>query len=88
MEEFNKELARIQRDSFIETQIELYANYLPKRLKEIQKESEKLDWRDRNTYEAGCLKVLLEAAIEQLEAVNKNLKERRDEYNKSITERD
>ena len=87
-QEFSKELAKIQRDSFVERQIELYANYLPKRFKEIQKESEKLDWRDRNTYEAGCLRVLLEAAIEQIVAVDKNLKERRDEYNKSITERD
>ena len=77
--DFSKELARIQRDSFVERQIQLYADYLPKRFKEIQKESEKLDWRDRNTYEAGCLRVLLEAAIEQIVAVNKNLEERRNE---------
>ena len=86
--EFSKELARIQRDSFVERQIQLYADYIPKRFKEIQEESEKLDWRDRNTYEAGCLRVLLETAIEQIVAVDKNLKERRNEYNKSITERD
>ena len=77
--EFSKELARIQRDSFVERQIQLYANYLPKRFKEIQEESEKLDWRDRNTYEAGCFKNLLETAIEQITAVNKNLEERRNE---------
>ena len=59
-EEFGKELARIQRDSFVERQIQLYADYLPKRFKEIQEESEKLDWRDRYTYEAGCFKNLLE----------------------------
>ena len=78
-EEFGKELARIQRDSFVERQIQLYADYLPKRFKEIQEESEKLDWRDRNTYEAGCFKSLLETAIEQITAVNKNLEERRNE---------
>tara|TARA_B100001287_G_C22280628_1_gene343653 strand:- start:195 stop:440 length:246 start_codon:yes stop_codon:yes gene_type:complete len=77
--DFSKELARIQRDSFVERQIQLYANYLPKRFKEIQEESEKLDWRDRNTYEAGCFKNLLETAIEQITAVNKNLEERRNE---------
>ena len=77
--DFSKELARIQRDSFVERQIQLYADYLPKRFKEIQEESEKLDWRDRNTYEAGCFKNLVETAIEQIIAVNKNLKERRNE---------
>ena len=77
--EFSKELARIQRDSFVERQIQLYADYLPKRFKEIQEESEKRDWRDRNTYEAGCFKNLLETAIEQITAVNKNLEERRNE---------
>ena len=77
--EFSKELARIQRDSFVERQIQLYADYLPKRFKEIQEESEKLDWRDRNTYEAGCFKSLLETAIEQITVVNKNLEERRNE---------
>ena len=77
--EFSKELARIQRDSFVERQIQLYADYLPKRFKEIQEESEQLDWRDRNTYEAGCFKNLLETAIEQITAVNKNLEERRNE---------
>ena len=77
--DFSKELARIQRDSFVERQIQLYADYLPKRFKEIQKESEQLDWRDRNTYEAGCFKNLLETAIEQITAVNKNLEERRNE---------
>tara|TARA_R100001463_G_C3435973_1_gene212005 strand:+ start:45 stop:290 length:246 start_codon:yes stop_codon:yes gene_type:complete len=77
--EFSKELARIQRDSFVERQIQLYADYLPKRFKEIQEESEKLDWRDRNTYEAGCFKSLLETAIEQIIAVDKNLEERRNE---------
>ena len=77
--DFSKELARIQRDSFVERQIQLYANYLPKRFKEIQEESEKLDWRDRNTYEAGCFKNLLETAIEQITAINKNLEERRNE---------
>jgi len=77
--DFSKELAKIQRDSFVERQIQLYADYLPKRFKEIQEESEKLDWRDRNTYEAGCFKSLLETAIEQITAVNKNLEERRNE---------
>ena len=77
--DFSKELARIQRDSFVERQIQLYADYLPKRFKEIQEESEKLDWRDRNTYEADCFKNLLETAIEQITAVNKNLEERRNE---------
>lgn len=77
--DFSKELSRIQRDSFVERQIQLYANYLPKRFKEIQEESEKLDWRDRNTYEAGCFKSLLETAIEQIIAVDKNLEERRNE---------
>ena len=77
--EFSKELARIQRDSFVERQIQLYADYLPKRFKEIQEESEQPDWRDRNTYEAGCFKNLLETAIEQIAAVNKNLEERRNE---------
>jgi len=77
--EFSKELARIQRDSFVERQIQLYADYLPKRFKEIQEESEQLDWRDKNTYEAGCFKNLLETAIEQIIAVNKNLEERRNE---------
>jgi len=77
--DFSKELAKIQRDSFVERQIQLYADYLPKRFKEIQEESEKLDWRDRNTYEAGCFKNLVETAIEQIIAVNKNLKERRNE---------
>ena len=77
--DFSKELARIQRDSFVERQIQLYADYIPKRFKEIQEESEKLDWRDRNTYEAGCFKNLLETAIEQITAVNKNLEERRNE---------
>jgi len=77
--DFSKELAKIQRDSFVERQIQLYADYLPKRFKEIQEESEKLDWRDRNTYEAGCFKNLLETAIEQIIAVNKNLEERRNE---------
>ena len=77
--DFSKELARIQRDSFVERQIQLYADYIPKRFKEIQEESEKLDWRDRNTYEAGCFKNLLETAIEQIIAVNKNLEERRNE---------
>lgn len=77
--DFSKELARIQRDSFVERQIQLYADYLPKRFKEIQEESEQLDYRDRNTYEAGCFKNLLETAIEQITAVNKNLEERRNE---------
>jgi hypothetical protein len=77
--DFSKELARIQRDSFVERQIQLYADYLPKRLKEIQEESKQLDWRDRNRYEAGCFKNLLETAIEQITAVNKNLEERRNE---------
>ena len=77
--DFSKELARIQRDSFVERQIQLYAEYLPKRFKEIQEESEQLDWRDRNTYEAGCFKNLVETAIEQIIAVNKNLEERRNE---------
>jgi len=77
--DFSKELAKIQRDSFVERQIQLYADYLPKRFKEIQEESEKLDWRDRNTYEAGCFKNLVETAIEQIIAVNKNLEERRNE---------
>ena len=77
--DFSKELAKIQRDSFVERQIQLYADYLPKRFKEIQEESEQLDWRDRNTYEAGCFKNLLETAIEQITAVNKNLEERRNE---------
>ena len=85
--EFSKELARIQRDSFVEKQIQLYAGYLPKRFKEIQEESEKLDWRDRNTYEVGCFKNLLETAIEQIIAVDKNLEERRDEANQSHTKR-
>jgi len=77
--DFSKELAKIQRDSFVERQIQLYADYLPKRFKEIQEESEQLDWKDRNTYEAGCFKNLLETAIEQITAVNKNLEERRNE---------
>ena len=75
--DFSKELAKIQRDSFVERQIQLYADYLPKRFKEIQEESEQLDWKDRNTYEAGCFRSLLETAIEQITAVNKNLEERR-----------
>ena len=37
--DFSKELARIQRDSFVERQIQLYADYIPKRFKEIQEES-------------------------------------------------
>lgn len=86
-QEFSKELARIQRDSFVERQIQLYAEYLPKRLKEVQEEAEQLDWRDRNAYEAGCFRSLLGTAIEQIVAVDKNLKERRDEANQSITER-
>jgi len=77
--DFSKELAKIQRDSFVERQIQLYADYLPKRFKEIQEESEQLDWRFRNTYEAGCFRSLLEIAIEQITAVNKNLEERRNE---------
>jgi len=77
--DFSKELAKIQRDSFVERQIQLYADYLPKRFKEIQEESEQLDWKDRNTYEAGCFRSLLEIAIEQITAVNKNLEERRNE---------
>ena len=77
--DFSKELSRIQRDSFVERQIQLYANYLPKRFKEIQEESETLAWRDRNTYESGCFKSLLETAIEQIIAVDKNLEERRNE---------
>ena len=85
--EFSKELARIQRDSFVEKQIQLYAEYIPKRFKEIQEEAEQLDWRDRSAYEAGCFRSLLGTAIEQIVAVDKNLEERRDEANQSHTKR-
>jgi len=85
--EFSKELARIQRDSFIEKQIQLYADYLPKRFEEVLKESEELNQEDRNRYEAACFKSILESAIKQIVAVNKNFEERRDEANQSITER-
>ena len=77
--EFGKELARIQRDSFVEKQIQLYADYLPKRFKEVQEEAEQLDWRDRNSYKAGCYRSLLESAIKQIVAVNENFEERRNE---------
>ena len=59
-EEFGKELARIQRDSFVEKQIALYADFLPRRFKEILEESSKMEWRDQNAYEAGCFRTLLE----------------------------
>ena len=78
-EEFGKELARIQRDSFVEKQIQLYADYLPKRFKEVQEESEQLDWKDRNAYEAGCYRSMLETAIKQIVTVNKNFEERKNE---------
>jgi len=78
-EEFGKELARIQRDSFVEKQIALYADYLPRRFEEILEESSKMDWRDQNAYEAGCFKSLLETAIKQIVEVNKNFEERRNE---------
>lgn len=86
-QEFSKELAKIQRDSFIEKQIQLYADYLPKRFEEVLKESEELNREGRNKYEAACFKSMLESAIKQIVAVDKNLKERRDEANQSITER-
>ena len=79
--EFGKELAKIQRDSFVEKQIAHSANYLPKRLKEVLEEAEKMDWKHQNIYEAACFKNLLETAIEQIVAVNKNFEERRDEAN-------
>tara|TARA_R110002020_G_scaffold349331_1_gene562958 strand:- start:3544 stop:3795 length:252 start_codon:yes stop_codon:yes gene_type:complete len=78
-EEFGKELARIQRDSFVEKQIQLYADYLPKRFEEVLEESKKMDWKDQNAYEAGCFKTLLETAIKQIVAVNENFEERRNE---------
>tara|TARA_R110000744_G_C19092821_1_gene532629 strand:- start:84 stop:356 length:273 start_codon:yes stop_codon:yes gene_type:complete len=86
-DEFGKALARIQRDSFVEKQIQHSANYLPKRLKEVLEESEKMDWKHQNIYEAACFKNLLETAIEQIIAVDKNLEERRDEANQSHTKR-
>lgn len=78
-EEFGKELARIQRDSFVEKQIALYADFLPRRFKEILEESSKMEWRDQNAYEAGCFKNLLETAIKQIVAVNENFEEKRNE---------
>ena len=78
-EEFGKELAKIQRDSFVEKQIQLYADYLPRRFEEILEESSKMEWRDQNAYEAGCFRTLLESAIKQVVAVNENFKERRND---------
>tara|TARA_R110000772_G_scaffold109812_1_gene213171 strand:+ start:271 stop:543 length:273 start_codon:yes stop_codon:yes gene_type:complete len=86
-DEFGKALARIQRDSFIEKQIQLHADYLPKRFEEVLKESEELNREDRNRYEAACFKSMLESAIKQITAINKNLEERRDEANQSHTKR-
>ena len=78
-EEFGKELARIQRDSFVEKQIALYADYLPRRFEEILEESSKMRWSDQNAYESGCFKNLLETAIKQIVTVNENFEERRSE---------
>ena len=78
-EEFGKELTRIQRDSFVEKQIQLYADYLPRRFEEILEESSKMEWRDQNAYEAGCFRTLLESAIKQIVAVNENFEEKRNE---------
>ena len=74
-----KEIEKLVDETKVKGEVHHYSNYLSTRFKEIQEEAEKLDWRDKNAYLAGCFKNLLETAIEQITAVNKNLEERRNE---------
>jgi len=69
-----KEIEKLVDENRVKGTIHHYSNYISTRHKEIQEEAEKLDWRDKNAYIAGCYSVLLEAAIDKLKIVDEHFK--------------
>lgn len=70
-----KEYIKLKKEIQIKSTVEHYSNYLSTRFEEIQEEVEKLDWRDKNNYRAGCYEILLKASIEKLKLVDEYFKE-------------
>lgn len=69
-----KEIEKLVDETKVKGAVHHYSNYISTRFKEIQEEVEKLDWRDKNAYLAGCYGVLLEAAIDKLKIVDEHFK--------------
>ena len=70
-----KEYNKIKKEVEIKSTVKHYTDYLSTRFEEIQEEAEKMHWRDKNSYLAGCYGVLLEAAIDKLKIVDEYFKE-------------
>ena len=70
-----KEYNKIKKEVQIKSTVKHYTDYLSTRFGEIQEEAEKVHWRDKNSYLAGCYGVLLEAAISKLKLVDEYFKE-------------
>jgi hypothetical protein len=69
-----KEIEKLVDETKVKGAVHHYTEYLTTRFKKIQEEAEKLDWRDKNAYLAGCYGVLLEAAIDKLKIVDEHFK--------------
>tara|TARA_R110001592_G_scaffold22476_1_gene89246 strand:+ start:483 stop:716 length:234 start_codon:yes stop_codon:yes gene_type:complete len=69
-----KEIEKLVNETKVKGEVHYYSNYISTRFKEIQEEVEKLDWRDKNSYLAGCYGVLLEAALDKLKIVDEHFK--------------
>ena len=70
-----KEYNKIKKEVEIKSTVKHYTDYLSTRFEEIQEEAEKMHWRDKNSYLAGCYGVLLEASISKLKLVDEYFKE-------------
>tara|TARA_R110000744_G_scaffold369194_2_gene479312 strand:+ start:144 stop:392 length:249 start_codon:yes stop_codon:yes gene_type:complete len=78
-----KEYNKIKKEVQIKSTVKHYTDYLSTRFKEVQEEAEKMHWKDKNSYLAGCFGVLLEASIEKLGLVDDYFKEQ-DENEKEV----
>lgn len=69
-----KDIEKIISENKVKGEVHHYTEYLTTRFKEVQEEAEKMHWKDRNSYLAGCYGVLLEAAVDKLKIVDKHFK--------------
>ena len=69
-----KDIEKIISENKVKGEVHHYTEYLTTRFKEVKEEAEKMHWKDKNSYLAGCYGVLLEAAIKKLTTVDKHFK--------------
>ena len=69
-----KDIEKIINENKVKGEVHHYTEYFTTRFQEIKEEAEKLDWRDKNSYLAGCYEILLAAAIKKLTIVDEHFK--------------